>query len=210
MKLDLHLHTNYSPDSLNTVRDIAAKSSKLGIVPALTDHGNTNAHAAAEEAGLEFIPGEEMKTKAGDLIGLFLTEQIEDRRDFLETLDRIREQGAIAYVPHMYDTTRQGVSSEELAKKADIIEVLNGHCTRACNDKALAFAERNGKLRGAGSDAHLIFEFGRCWIEVEDFDIENPKEFLKAVKKGKICGEAKPTIKGVHAVVKAAKKVFRI
>lgn len=208
MKLDLHLHTIYSADSLNDLKGLVDRVRKLGITPAITDHGNMRAHAELRKMDFDFIPGEEMKTKAGDLIGICLTEEIPNRLDFMETLDRIREQGAIAYLPHMYDARRQGVGNEELAEKADAIEVLNGHCTDECNKRALEFAQGNGKMKGAGSDAHLLFEFGTCWVETADFDVGNTKELLRALKRGKICGKAKPTIRGVHGAVKAAKKIF--
>ncbi len=114
------------------------------------------------------------------------------------------------YLPHMYDARRQGVSESKLTKKVDVIEVLNGHCTAECNAKARGFAKKNNKLFGAGSDAHLLFEFGKCWVETEEFDVKEPKELIKALKKGKICGKASPTTKGVHAAVKIAKNIFRI
>lgn len=208
MKIDLHLHTVYSADSLNGLKGLMGRARKLGITPAITDHGNMRAHAELRKMGFDFISGEEMKTRAGDLIGICLTEEIPDRLDFMETLDRIRGQGAIAYLPHMYDARRHGVSDSGFAKKADVIEVLNGHCTEKCNRGAMEFAEGNGKVKGAGSDAHLLFEFGTCWVETADFDIENAKELLRALKRGKICGNARPTIRGVHGAVKAAKTIF--
>ncbi len=210
MKIDLHVHTNYSPDSLCGFREIFAKAKEFGIIPAITDHGNIKSHAELRKMGFRFIAGEEMKTLQGDLIGLYLNELIPDKLDFLETLDQLKDQGAISYLPHMYDARRHGVSDEKLAKKVDVVEVLNGHCTKECNANALEFAERNRKLKGAGSDAHLLFEFGRCWIEMKEFDVENPKELLNALRNGKICGEARPTMLGVHGAVKVARKFFRI
>ncbi|VVB98358.1 PHP-associated [uncultured archaeon] len=208
MKLDLHLHTIHSADSLNDLKGVIRKAGKLGITPAITDHGNMRAHAELRKMGFGFIAGEEMKTKAGDLIGLCLTEEIPDRLDFLETLDKIKEQGAISYLPHMYDARRQGVADAELARKVDVVEVLNGHCSDECNARALGFADENREPKGAGSDAHLLFEFGTCWVETRDLDLDGPKELLNAIKQGKICGKAKPTIKGVHGAVKTAKKLF--
>lgn len=193
MRLDFHVHTEYSPDSLTTLRELKAKSEKLGIIPALTDHYSVDAHAGARAIGMRFIPGEEVLTDRGDLIGLYISELIPKRVPFGEALDRIREQGGIAYLPHMYDRTRSGkYASEEEAAHADIIEVFNARCiSQQCNRMADEFAERHGILKAAGSDSHSLFEFGSTYNVLPDFDLGSPKELLKALKKAELV--KKPT-----------------
>jgi len=101
----------------------------------------------------------------------------------------IHEQGGIAYLPHMFDITRHGVGNHPAAKKVDIIEVFNARCMpRAFNEKARLFADENRLLMGAGSDSHLLWEFGQTYTELPDFDISKPKELLRAMKKSKIHG----------------------
>ncbi len=210
MKLDLHNHTWHSPDSLNDLKGLMSRAKKLGIIPAITDHNSVSAHAELRKMGATFIPGEEIRADAGDLIGLYINELIPRKTGFVEAMDLGREQGGDVYLPHMYDARRRGVSDRKLAGKADIIEVLNGHCTNENNALALEFAQKNRKLFGAGSDAHLLNEFGKCYVETAEFDISEPKEFLKALKKGKIRGKAEPALKGLHAAVKIGKKLFRL
>lgn len=210
MKLDLHNHTWHSPDSLNDLKGLVAKSKKLGIIPAITDHNSVSAHAELRKMGATFIPGEEIRADVGDLIGLYINELIPKKTPFLEAVDIVREQGGLVYLPHMYDARRRGVPDKKLGMEADVIEVLNGHCTPEHNAMALEFAQNNNKLLGAGSDAHLLNEFGKCYVETGEFDVNEPKEFLKALKKGKICGKAEPAMKGLHAAVKIGKKLLRL
>ncbi len=210
MRLDLHNHTWHSPDSLNGLKGLVARSKKLGIIPGITDHNSIGAHEELRRMGATFIPGEEIRADVGDLIGLYINELIPRKTAFMEAVDMVREQGGVVYMPHMYDARRRGVPDAELAAKADVIEVLNGHCTPEHNAMALEFAEKNNMLMGAGSDAHLLNEFGKCCVETPEFDVGEPKEFLRALKKGKIMGKAEPAIKGLHAAVKIGKKLFRL
>lgn len=188
VKIDFHIHTKYSPDSLTRLRDLGRKSERLGIIPALTDHYSIESHAEARSIGMDFIPGEEILTDKGDLIGLYVSELIPKRVPFAEALDRIREQGGIAYLPHMFDYGRSGKhASEGEAARVDVIEVFNARCiSQEPNRKAEAFAEKHGLLKAAGSDSHNLFEFGATYTELPDFDIDSPKALLKALGRAKL------------------------
>lgn len=190
MRLDLHVHSSYSSDSLNSLRIIVRKCRKLNIIPAITDHNNINAHKQLRKMNFEFIPGEEISTKEGHLIGLYLTESIKGDISFIEAIDLIKQQGGLTYLPHMYDINRYGVGKEALAKRADIIEIFNPKCAfDEYNEKARRFAKRNKKFAGAGSDSHIFFEIGFTYVEIQETDISQPKALLKALKKGKIIGK---------------------
>lgn len=213
MKIDLHVHTRFSSDSLNSLKDVVGRCRELGVLPAITDHNNTEAHAHLRKMKFKFIPGEEVRTPEGDLIGLFLSEQIGKKTPLLETLDGIREQGGLVYLPHMYDRMRRGIAEAEVAKKADIIEVYNPRCIFEWqNEKALRFAHKYKKLVGAGSDAHFIREIGRAYVETAgDCNVGEPKGLLKALKNGKVVGrKTRIGLRGITTAVTIAKKVFRI
>lgn len=209
MKIDLHVHTKYSRDSLLEPRDIARKAAELGIQFAITDHDSMKSHKDFRDIGARFIPGEEIQTDKGDLIGLYLTEEIPHKTEYLETLDRIKEQGGLAYLPHMFDVTRSGVSSPELARKVDIIEVFNARSVmQGFNKKAEDFARDNRIPGAAGSDSHFLLEFGSTYTELPDFDKENPKELLKALEEAKVVGKPAPLyVKGTTTIVKLWKKL---
>lgn len=186
MKIDLHVHTIYSPDSINGLDELVRRCNAKGITPAITDHNTIAAHAKLKSVGFEFIAGEEIKTDMGDLIGLYLNQNIPKKTPFLEAIDLIRGQGGIAYLPHMYDKLRDGIRNVELAKKADVIEIYNPRCiTKGLNEKAEKFAIDNKKLIGVGSDAHFIFEIGRTYVECVEQDISEPKGLINALKNGR-------------------------
>ncbi len=183
MKIDFHVHTRYSPDSLIQPKALAAKSKRFGIIPAITDHWSIKCHAAMRAMKADFIPGEEILTDKGDLIGLYLNEEIGKGLPFLEAMDRIRGQGGIAYLPHMYDYGRSGShASEGEAAGVDVVEVFNARClNQKYNERAKSFAESHNLLQAAGTDSHWLFEFGSTYVELPDFDISDPKALLRAL-----------------------------
>lgn len=212
MKVDLHIHTKYSSDSFSELTTIMKRTKELGIIPAITDHNNIDAHKELKMMNFEFIPGCEIRTeKNGDLIGLYLNEKIKKNTHFLEVIDSIKSQGGLSYLPHMYDPGR-GFFESELAKKVDIIEVYNSRCMLDIyNQKAREFAMENKKYFGAGSDAHFIYEIGNAYVEIPMIDISEPKNLLKGLKKGKIFG--KKTVIFTRVLTRTAafaKKAFRI
>ena len=210
MKIDFHVHTNFSTDSTIKVKDLAKKSQELGVIPAITDHSTIAANNEFRKTGVKFIPGEEIRTDCGDLIVLYPTEEIEPHILFPDAIDRIKEQGAISILPHMYDITRYGCG-DKYAGLVDAIEIFNARClNKSFNERAAGIARRMKKPGVAGSDSHFLFEFGKTYTELPDFDIENPKELMKALKseKKKIIGNKAPFyVRGPTAVYKAARKL---
>lgn len=213
MKIDFHCHTHHSPDSIIKPQDLAAKAKWLGIIPAITDHNTIAAHNELKKLEMNFIPGEEIRTIEGDLIGLYLQEAIPKKTPFLEALDKIKEQGGLSYLPHMYDITRHGVATEHLASKVDIIEIFNARCPiQGYNDRAEEFAKKHNAYTGAGSDSHFLFEFGKTYIELtsgfEDIK-DNSKALLNSLRSLKIMGKKAPMfVRGTTTVVKFLKKLF--
>lgn len=211
MKIDFHVHTNSSLDSSIKPAELAKKAEKLGIIPAITDHSSTASWEKMKSAGALFIRGEEIRTTAGDLIGLFLTEEIKPRLPFQETVDRIKEQGGLAYLPHMHDKMRYGCG-EEYAHLVDIIEIFNGRCAKAFNELAIETADALGKPGAAGSDSHFLLEFGETYTKIPDFDIENPKELIRLLEGGKagIVGKGAPFyVRGTTTILKLGRKMGR-
>jgi len=211
LRVDFHVHTKYSKDSLIDPAHLAAKAKKLGIVPAITDHDNMAGHQDFRRLRHPFIPGEEISTDSGDLIGLYTSELIPKKTPFPEALDLIHEQGGLAYLPHMFDATRSGVSHPEFARKADIIEIFNARSVmKNFNKKAEEFAKKHEIPGAAGSDSHFLFEFGRTYTMLPSFDLDNPKELLKALPKAEIFGKPAPIyVKGTTAAVKIWKKIIK-
>ena len=202
MKIDLHTHTLCSKDCRNQYdRIIAAvqRSPVDGI--AVTDHDQfKGALELQKRAPFLVIPGEEIKTNAGEIIGLFLQEWIPPGLDPVETVDRIHQQGGVAYVPHPFDEVRgsriQREALERVTPYIDMLEVFNArNVLPRFNARALEYAREHNMLAGAGSDTHTYPEYGRAFIELPRFS--NAKEFLESARLGTWHGRVSSPL--VHA-----------
>lgn len=177
--LDLHNHTAFSPDGLMSPAALLAAAKVRGLsCVAITDHNTIRgalqgaALAESDPALPRVIPGIELSTRDGEVIGLYLSEEIPPRLTVVEAITRIRGQGGLVCLPHPYDVSRRGtISRRELvhaAELADIIEVVNGRSLGPwCATKAQALARRLGKPGGAGSDAHRAAEVGSAYVVVD-------------------------------------------
>ena len=195
LKADLHVHSEYSPDSESSLGDIINHCTAAGInCLAITDH---NEIAGAVElkkiAPFTVIIGEEILTSSGEIIGLFLTERIPRQLSAQETVKRIKDQGGLVLIPHPFDRYFRPSTIDRAVLKAivadvDIIEVFNSHTViRSDSIQALKFAQKHGLLASAGSDAHLVSEIGNAYIKMPDFS--NVEEFKRSLTKGKLEGQ---------------------
>lgn len=170
---DLHSHSSASFDSLADPARMIERARRSGLTHlAITDHEHIDgAQRAGELAGddLQVIVGEEIRTRDGDLIGLFLERVVPPGLSAAETASAIREQGGIVGLPHPFDSLRSSGGSraggaeralEELAAIVDYVEVHNARAYRDANPQAAAFAARHGLPGVASSDAHSVMELG--------------------------------------------------
>ncbi len=162
MKLDLHIHSKYSYDSLlrpDTIIKVAKNKGLDGV--AVTDHntirGGVEASKVNKDDDFIVIVGSEIKTEYGDVIGLFLTDEIRSWV-FADVVDEIRGQGGLTVLAHPF---RKGiVFPRDLLGHVDLIEGFNARSTKNLNQKAIKLA-RDCKIPvTAGSDAHIGFEIG--------------------------------------------------
>ena len=160
VKADLHTHSQASPDggiTTNQYAEIFEK--KLLDVVAITDHNRIDfAQEMNKLYPKSIIVGEEIMTCEGEIIGLFLSKKIEAGLTPRATVDAIKRQGGIVYIPHPFETVRKGLSPaivEELRNEIDIIEVCNGRAFFQNRGKqALVWAKQYAKPGAASSDAH--------------------------------------------------------
>jgi predicted metal-dependent phosphoesterase TrpH len=194
VRVDLHVHTMWSGDSTTTPDELAAAIADSGLdVVCITDH---NAVAGALElAGrlpCRVVVGEELRTSAGELIGLFLRERVPMGTSPVEAAEAIRDQGGVVYVPHPFDPMRRNLSESALVDLAergllDAIEVLNAKTSLpSLNARAAEFAARYDLARGAGSDGHVPGALGAAYVEMPDFD--DAASFLAALRDGRVVG----------------------
>ncbi|HEX2346121.1 MAG TPA: glycosyltransferase [Gaiellaceae bacterium] len=192
--VDLHMHTDWSHDCSTPTEDLLDHAERIGLgAIAITDH---NAFGGALE-GIELararevvvIPGEEVKTDGqGEVIGLFLGEEIPRGMSFADTIEAIRDQGGLVYLPHPFDRLHAIPDPATLHRhlaEIDVFEVFNARLLReSFNDEALRFAQKYRLLQGAGSDAHVLQGVGTGAVRMRRF--EGPEEFLLSLRNGEI------------------------
>jgi predicted metal-dependent phosphoesterase TrpH len=193
--MDLHSHTWYSHDSILKPKDMVAACVRRGInCLAVTDHNEVDgAKAVARIAPFKVIIGEEIRTRDGEISGLFLKERIPPNLSAVDTIREIKRQKGLVYVPHPFAAgvtmrLHQGVL-EALAdsEKIDIVEGWNSRGLLRSDDlRAQAWALDRGIPFAAGSDAHTRFEIGSAYVELDDFS--TPKQLLKNLKRGVLYG----------------------
>lgn len=168
-KLDLHTHSEASPDGGITAQQYAhALSSGMLDMIAITDHNSISyATEVQSQLGDKIIVGEEIMTADGEIVGLYLKEAIEPGLSAQETCRRIKAQRGLVYIPHPFETVRRGLHPaklEEIHKLVDIIEVCNGRAVRQNHgSKAVVWSKLNRIAGAASSDAHGIRGLGRTY-----------------------------------------------
>jgi hypothetical protein len=192
--VDLHMHTDWSHDCSIPVADLLDHAEEIGLGGiAVTDHnvfgGALEAVALARRRELVVIPGEEVKTDGqGEVIGLFLVEEIQRGMSFGETIEAIRDQGGLVYLPHPFDRLHAIPDPATLHRHVaaiDVFEVFNARLLRdTFNDEALRFARKYRLLQGAGSDAHVLQGVGTGAVRMRRF--QGPEEFLLSLRTAEI------------------------
>ncbi len=187
MKCDLHIHTSYSYDSNSPPKEVVKAAIAKGIdCLAVCDHGEIKGAAEVQQFAsnlpILIIPGIEIKSKEGDILGLNIKKVIPNGLSAKETIQKIKEADGMAIIPHPFGWfCRFKGNLKEISKEIDGIEVLNASAFGPGNKKALAFAEKFNLPFTAGSDAHNLNLVGRAYLEVpgENLSIE---EILKQIK----------------------------
>lgn len=195
LKIDLHVHTNYSADSLITPEELVFYAKKCGLDGvAIVDHERFDgALKIAKMTDLLIIPGMEIESLDGHIIGLNIKENISKKLRADETIDGIHEAGGIAIACHPVAFFKGGVGRHTNAK-FDAVEVINssafpfGYSVK----HGRALATRLGASTVAGSDAHYGPEIGYAYTTVN----AEPKidSIISAIKDGscKPFGRATP------------------
>jgi predicted metal-dependent phosphoesterase TrpH len=199
---DLHMHTSWSHDCAVDPADLIMHAEAIGLgAIAVTDHnvlgGALETSALARDHELVVIQGEEVKTVGqGEVIGLFLREEIPRGLSFTETVAAIREQGGLVYLPHPFDRMHSIPDPATLQRHLadiDVFEVYNARLLfEAYNDEALRFARKYNLTMGAGSDAHVLQGVGTGAVRMRAFD--GAEEFLLSLRSAQILRRPKSLV----------------
>lgn len=173
MRCDLHTHSFYSlQDGVNSPEDIIKKAVSIGLdAVAITDHDTLNGYVHgkkyAERVGCGLVPGMEISSKEGHILGLYIHEEVSKGLSAEETLELIHAQGGLAVAAHPYDFLRNGVGDLVKTLDFDGIEILNGR-NYFVNGRARKVAKTLDIATTGGSDGHIIDEVGNCYTTYED------------------------------------------
>ena len=182
MEVDLHMHSHHSNDSRSKPRKIVerALARNIGGI-AVTDHNSwegARETAKLAEGKLLVIPGAEIKTDKGDVLALFIDEEIPSRQ-FQEVIEAVRSRGGISLIPHPGDSPR--ITVEDI-RSADGLEAFNSTCTRRSNAYSSKLAADLKMPSFSSSDAHMVLEVGNGTTKVPD--CSTIEELRKVILKG--------------------------
>lgn len=187
MKADLHVHSTLSSDGHQTVAQIVERCRELDIkVLAITDHNVMGGHEEAERLGegMIIIPGVEISSQGGHILGLNIDEPVPRGLSVHETVERIHKGGGIAIAPHPYRLSN-GLGRKNIRENDfDAVEVVNGRSSRVGNRAAKRLADKIGLPGVGGSDAHDQSSVGRAMTEFPD-DCASKEDVLTAIRKGR-------------------------
>jgi hypothetical protein len=186
--IDLHCHTRASFDCLSAPKAVVRAAADRGLTHlAITDHDRIDGAleaCALAPAGLTVIVGEEVRTRDGDLICLFLRDAIPPGLSAAETIDAARSQGGLVGLPHPFDRLRGSLlldpALEAIASSVDWVETHNARLIGGGNERAAAFARQHGLPGVAVSDAHSILEVAVAYTRL-DGDPATPAGLLAAL-----------------------------
>jgi hypothetical protein len=197
-KADLHIHTTYSYDGVSTVQeviDFAEYNTDLDII-AITDHnkilGGLEACKLACDYRISVVTGEEILTREGELLALFIQEKIKPFRKVTHTIKEIHAQGGLAIAPHPFSWVNPSIPLKTLYKisngvsadcRLDAIEIFNASLSgktgykrrRRLNSKVFTLPEV------ASSDGHCAEDIGSAYTA---FCGTTPEDLYKSIKSG--------------------------
>ena len=186
--VDLHNHTIWSKDSLTSFKTIIRLCQQRGIDKiAITDHNTADGALAFQKIAPDLvIVGEEIMTTQGEILAYFVRESVPAGLTPGDTIQRLRNQGAVISVSHPFDRFRKGAWQEadllRIIDKVDAIEIFNARCLLAeDNVQARDFAQQHAIIGTAGSDAHIWAEYGKAMTIMRPF-ANDPEDFLDALQ----------------------------
>ena len=194
VKVDMHMHSEVSPDSRMSPIRQARRIKEVGIdVACATDHNSIRGGLRLREVadGFRVIVGAEILSRDGEIIGLFLEKDVPRGLSAEETIARVRDQGGVVVIPHPFSRNRlnhiRRAALDRVRGQVDAIEVFNAReAFTSDNLRAAEYAREHGIAGAVASDSHRPAEIGKAWIEMDDFD--STVGFLRALREGTASG----------------------
>ena len=189
VKADLHVHSNYSRDSIITPKELVFYAKKRGLTAvAVTDHNQVeSAQKIAQETDFLIIPGTEISSLHGHIVGLNVNKLIPRGLPADETVNRIHDAGGIAIACHPFALFKGSIGNHA-SSKFDAVEAINASAfpfNRATR-KAHQLAERLKLPKVAGTDAHYAPVIGQAYTLIDS------EANVEAIVKAIIAGRCEP------------------
>jgi len=183
LKIDFHIHTCYSRDSSITLKQVVSFAKKRGLDGvAITDHNTVKGSLKLKTRDILVVPGIEISTLEGHLLGINVTTPIPPKLGMIETIQLIRESGGVAVAPH--PTAFYKSPPSRTVSSYDAIEVMNASSVpfSVLTYFSKKFAEGLGLPQTGGSDSHYAPEIGSAYTLVEaDPEVD---EIVDAINRG--------------------------
>jgi len=223
LKLDLHVHTIYSGDSIISPKNLIKYAKIKGLDGfAITDHDTLKAYAILKKQNLRnelvIIPGMEIKTHIGEITALFIEENVEFKNNhFLTVVETVKENNGLIIIPHPFDFLRDNslkikyLNDEIIKKYINGIEILNSRIIfKRCIKKAIVFNQNYNLFETGGSDAHLKEEIGNGYTLIQNTDKthENIRKSLINNKSKSMGALSNPIVHAITVFNKIKKRLY--
>jgi predicted metal-dependent phosphoesterase TrpH len=216
LKLDLHIHSQYSEDGAGTPELIIKSLQKKGIHGmAITDHNTVEGSLKALKVAPKnfiVIPGVEISTADGHIIALNVKENIPKGLNVVETVEKTIDLNGIPIVPHLY-RTMSGVKEDKLKKiigKISAIEVFNSCSVPQTNLKTAKIAKKYNLGGTGGSDSHTPLYVGYGYTKVSTTDTNVDTIISEIYKKKTWCeGKTLSADYRTDRMIKSVKQFFQ-
>ena len=216
--VDLHSHTSASFDSLASPRSVVRAAASRGLTHlAITDHDRIDGAleareiAAREGLSLTVLVGQEIRTRDGDLIGVFLDRPIPSGLDPFDAIEAVRAQGGLVGIPHPFDRFRGSLlGGGEVEGLAALVDWVESHNARIMigngNQRAAEFAAEHRLAGIAVSDAHSVLEIGVAYVAL-DGDPSTPAGLRTALSTAElVTGRATVFVRAVTPIAKLVQR----
>jgi predicted metal-dependent phosphoesterase TrpH len=204
VKADLHVHTVYSHDALITPKDLVYYAKKRGLTAvAVTDHDTVDgAPKIAKDTDFLIIPGIEVSSRNGHIIGLNVREPIPRGLSPDETVEKIHGAGGIAVACHPFALFK-GSLGKHASNKFDAVETINSQAFpfNRCVRKATQIAESFRLPCVAGTDAHYGPAIGYAYTLID------AEPSIEAIARSIIRGQCQPFGKPVPMTLTLKRQV---
>ncbi len=193
--MDLHIHSSYSPDGAVNPREIVKALRKKGFAGGvIADHntiqGGVEGERWGKEMGVLMVPGVEVSTASGHVLGLGIREDVQRGMSVAETIEAIENMGGVAVAAHPYRFW-SGLGEREVRNNPfRVVEVKNGRSGPGSNRKARDLAMGLGKNMTGGSDSHDLYHIGWAYT-VFTVPVESADDVIDAILRGETDGAGK-------------------